>query len=101
MQGRRRLLRFHQGFPPKAISIKNVEMNNRKFMAGDIVIVSVDLAMAQDSTGPLAIRSLTEMGIDKLHDPSKVLLVIDHTFPAADEKVANLLAMIRDFVSKQ
>jgi 3-isopropylmalate/(R)-2-methylmalate dehydratase large subunit len=87
-------------FAEKAISIKNVEMNNRKFMAGDIVIVSVDLAMAQDSTGPLAIRSLSEMGIDKLHDPSKVLLVIDHTFPAADEKVANLHAMIRDFVSK-
>jgi 3-isopropylmalate/(R)-2-methylmalate dehydratase large subunit len=40
------------------------------------------------------------MGIDKLHDPSKVLLVIDHTFPAADEKVANLHVMIRDFVSK-
>ena len=87
-------------FAEKAISIKNVEMNNRKFMAGDIVIVSVDLAMAQDSTGPLAIRSLSEMGIEKLHDPSKVLLVIDHTFPAADEKVANLHAMIRDFVSK-
>ena len=40
------------------------------------------------------------MGIDKLHDPSKALLVIDHTFPAADEKVANLHALIRDFVSK-
>lgn len=87
-------------FAEKAITIKDVEMNNRKFMAGDIVVVSVDLAMAQDSTGPLAIRSLSEMGIDKLHDPSKTLLVIDHTFPAADEKVANLHAMIRDFVSK-
>jgi 3-isopropylmalate/(R)-2-methylmalate dehydratase large subunit len=40
------------------------------------------------------------MGIDKLHDPSKALLVIDHTFPAADEKIANLHALIRDFVSK-
>jgi len=30
-------------FAEKAISIKNVEMNNRKFMAGEIVIVSVDL----------------------------------------------------------
>ena len=69
-------------------------------MAGDIVIVDVDLAMAQDSTGPLAIRALNEMGIDKIHDPSKVLLVLDHTFPAADEKVANLHALIRDFVSK-
>ncbi len=55
--------------------------------------------MAQDSTRPLAIRSLNEMGIDKLRDPSKVLLVLDHTFPAADEKVANLHALIRNFVS--
>jgi hypothetical protein len=38
-------------------------------MAGDIAVVSVDLAMAQDSTGPLAIRSLNEMRIDKLYDP--------------------------------
>ena len=90
-------------FAEKIISIKNVETYNKTkkvSMAGDIVIVDVDLAMAQDSTGPLAIRSLNEMGIDKLHDPSKVLLVIDHTFPAADEKVANLHVMIRDFVSK-
>ncbi len=91
-------------FAEKAISIKNVERHNKKTkvisMAGDIVIVDVDLAMAQDSTGPLAIRSLNEMGIDRLYDPSRVLLVIDHTFPAADEKVANLHALIRQFVSK-
>ncbi len=87
-------------FAEKATTIKNVEKGNKKSMAGDIVIVNVDLAMAQDSTGPLAIRSLNEMAIDKLYDPSKVLLIIDHTFPAADEKVANLHALIRDFVSK-
>jgi 3-isopropylmalate/(R)-2-methylmalate dehydratase large subunit len=94
-------------FAEKAISLKNAQTksasdNESKVasIAGDIVIVDVDLAMAQDSTGPLAIRSLNEMGIDKLHDPSKVLLVIDHTFPAADEKVANLHALIRDFAFK-
>lgn len=91
-------------FAEKVISIKNIETRDKKSRikaaAGDIVIVNVDLAMAQDSTGPLAIRSLNEMGIDMLHDPSKALLVIDHTFPAADEKVANLHALIRDFVSK-
>jgi 3-isopropylmalate/(R)-2-methylmalate dehydratase large subunit len=91
-------------FDEKIISIKNVETRNRKSkiisISGDIVIVDVDLAMAQDSTGPLAIRSLNEMGIDKLYDPSKVLLVLDHTFPAADEKVANLHVLIRDFASK-
>src|SRR2546421_6925431 len=94
-------------FAEKAISLKNAQTksdsdNESKVVsiAGDIVIVDVDLAMAQDSTGPLAIRSLNEMGIDMLHDPSKVLLVIDHTFPAADEKVANLHALMRDFASK-
>ncbi len=91
-------------FAEKIINIKNVEKSNsnskKMCMSGDIVIVNVDLAMAQDSTGPLAIRSLNEMGIENLHDPSKVLLVLDHTFPAADEKVANLHAMIREFVSK-
>jgi 3-isopropylmalate/(R)-2-methylmalate dehydratase large subunit len=94
-------------FAEKAISLKNAQTkgdsdNESKVVsiAGDIVIVDVDLAMAQDSTGPLAIRSLNEMGIDKLHDPSKVLLVIDHTFPAADEKVANLHELIRDFAFK-
>ena len=91
-------------FAEKAISIKIAERRDKKSktisMSGEIVVVDVDLAMAQDSTGPLAIRSLNEMGIDKLYDPSKVLLVIDHTFPAADEKVANLHALIRDFVSR-
>jgi 3-isopropylmalate/(R)-2-methylmalate dehydratase large subunit len=96
-------------FAEKAISIKSKQSTQstnhnqssaRLSMAGDIAVVSVDLAMAQDSTGPLAIRSLNEMRIDKLYDPSRVLLVIDHTFPAADEKVANLHALMRDFASK-
>ncbi|MFL6395334.1 MAG: 3-isopropylmalate dehydratase large subunit [Nitrososphaeraceae archaeon] len=91
-------------FAEKLISMKNVEIQNEKSrtisLSGDIVTVDVDLAMAQDSTGPLAIRSINEMGIDKVYDPSKVLLVIDHTFPAADEKVANLHHLMRDFASK-
>ncbi|HXP51757.1 MAG TPA: hypothetical protein VN922_17505 [Bacteroidia bacterium] len=95
-------------FAEKAISVKSVRTKSDRgsskskitSLTGEIVVVDVDLAMAQDSTGPLAIRSLNEMGIDKLYDPSKVLVIIDHTFPAADEKVANLHALIRDFVSK-
>jgi 3-isopropylmalate/(R)-2-methylmalate dehydratase large subunit len=87
-------------FAEKIISMKNVETHSKKCRPGDIVIVDVDLAMAQDSTGPLAIRSLNEMGIESLHDPAKALLVIDHTFPAADEKVANLHKLMREFALK-
>lgn len=85
--------------PSSSDATKNV--SPKHLSAGEIAIVSVDLAMAQDSTGPLAIKSLKEMRIDKIQDPSKVLLVIDHTFPAADEKVANLHAMIREFAASQ
>jgi 3-isopropylmalate/(R)-2-methylmalate dehydratase large subunit len=99
-------------FAEKALSVKSAQdlsafsnstsdLSNNHLRAGDIAIVSVDLAMAQDSTGPLAIKSLKEMRIDKIRDPSKVLLVIDHTFPAADEKVANLHSMMREFASQQ
>jgi 3-isopropylmalate/(R)-2-methylmalate dehydratase large subunit len=93
-------------FAEKAISIKSLTIKSKQnqvskpSMAGDIAIIDVDLAMVQDSTGPLAIRSLNEMRVDKLFNPSRVLLVIDHTFPAADEKVANLHAMMRSFASK-
>jgi 3-isopropylmalate/(R)-2-methylmalate dehydratase large subunit len=67
---------------------------------GDITVLGADLAMAQDSTGPLAIKVFTEMGVEKLWDPSRIHLVIDHTYPAADEKVANLHNLMRQFVKK-
>src|SRR3989449_1719194 len=59
------------------------------------------MAMAQDSTGPLAIKVFREMGVQKVWDPKKIHLVIDHSFPAPDEKVANLHILIREFVKQQ
>ncbi|MEE9585861.1 MAG: aconitase/3-isopropylmalate dehydratase large subunit family protein [Nitrososphaerales archaeon] len=85
-------------FAEKAISLNSD--GEKIHRAGDTAVVNIDWAFAQDSSGPLAIKSFEEMGIDKLWDPSRVLLVIDHTYPAADEKVANLHSMIRKFVSK-
>ncbi len=86
-------------FAEKAISLKALD-GKKVQRTGDIAVVKIDLAMAQDSTGPLAIRVLEEMGINKLWNPKRVLLVIDHTYPAADEKVANLHALMRNFAFK-
>src|SRR5207247_11467426 len=63
-------------------------------------VVPVDLAMAQDSTGPLAIKVFSEMVVPRVWDPSRIHLVIDHSFPAPDEKVANLHHLMRDFAKK-
>lgn len=67
---------------------------------GDITVISADMAMAQDSTGPLAIKVFGEMGAQRVWDPSRIHLAIDHTFPAADEKVANLHHLMREFAKK-
>ena len=85
-------------FAEKMLSIKS---NGQKtYRAGEIAIVKPDLTMAQDSTGPLAIKVLQDMGIQKVHDPKKILLVLDHTYPAADVKIANLHGMQRAFAFK-
>ncbi len=73
---------------------KNVE-------AGDLIVVPVDLAMAHDGTAPLAINSFRNMGGEKVWNPDKIVLVVDHVAPAASEGVSNLHKMMRQFASEQ
>jgi 3-isopropylmalate/(R)-2-methylmalate dehydratase large subunit len=87
-------------FAEKIISVRG-EHQEKIHHPGEITVIPADLAMAQDSTGPLAIKVFGEMGVAKVWDPSRIHLVIDHTFPAADEKVANLHHLMREFVKKQ
>src|SRR5579864_2850835 len=86
-------------FAEKIISVR-ADGGERIHRPGDITVIPADLAMAQDSTGPLAIKVFGEMGVPKVWDPSRIHLVIDHTFPASDEKVANLHHLMREFVKK-
>ena len=68
--------------------------------AGDIVIADVDFVMGQDGTSPLAIRALENMGVDKVFDPNKVALVMDHSSPSPIEGVSALHTMMREFGKK-
>lgn len=68
--------------------------------AGDIVIAEVDFVMGQDGTSPLAIRALENMGVDKLFDPAKVAVVMDHSSPSPIEGVSALHTMMREFGKK-
>lgn len=87
-------------FAEKVISLR-ADGGGKARNPGDITVLPADLAMAQDSTGPLAIRVFKEMGVEKLWDPKRVHLVIDHTYPASDEKVANLHNLMREFAKQQ
>ena len=67
----------------------------------DLVVANVDLAMASDTTAPLTIEAFRAMGGQKIWDPKKCVLVIDHAAPAPNERIAGLHTMIRTFAREQ
>ena len=68
--------------------------------AGDIVVADVDFVMGQDGTTPLAIRALENMGVERVFDPAKVAIVMDHSSPSPLEGVSALHTMMREFGKK-
>ncbi|MBM7854281.1 3-isopropylmalate/(R)-2-methylmalate dehydratase large subunit [Desulfohalotomaculum tongense] len=65
--------------------------------AGDIVVAEVDLVMGQDGTSPLAIRAFNDMGGERVFNPEKVAMVIDHSAPSPNEGVSALHKLMREF----
>jgi 3-isopropylmalate/(R)-2-methylmalate dehydratase large subunit len=68
--------------------------------AGEIAIANVDLCLFQDGTGPLAIRQLEKLGIERLANPDKVVFFLDHSAPASRKELANDHKLIREFGKK-
>jgi 3-isopropylmalate/(R)-2-methylmalate dehydratase large subunit len=64
--------------------------------AGDIVIAKVDLAFAQDTTGPLTVRTFKSSGMS-LANPERTLLFIDHAAPSPSANLSNDHIFLRDF----
>lgn len=63
----------------------------RAVKAGEFCVVDIDLVMATDGNGPLAIRILKEeLGANTVFDPDRIVLVIDHCGPSPGEGAANL-----------
>ncbi|MCX6090187.1 MAG: 3-isopropylmalate dehydratase large subunit [Candidatus Atribacteria bacterium] len=68
--------------------------------AGDLVIAQVDMAMGQDGTTPLAIRSFEDMGGKSVFDPSRIIFIIDHNAPSPLEAVSHLHDLMRQFATQ-
>lgn len=68
-----------------------------RVVAGQTVVARVDLAMMHDSGGPRRVAPrLRELGAP-IWDPTRVVLVIDHFVPAADEISRSIVAEARRF----
>jgi 3-isopropylmalate/(R)-2-methylmalate dehydratase large subunit len=54
-----------------------------KVKVGDELSVKIDLAIAHDVTGPLAIEQFKKIGVKKVYDSEKVAFVSDHNIPCS------------------
>lgn len=69
----------------------------KQLQAGDIVKVNVDVALANDITAPIAINEFERGGFQNVHDPQRVVFVLDHFTPNKDIASAMQCKQIRDF----
>lgn len=68
----------------------------RTVHAGDTVVAGVDVAMAHDVTGPLAIEAFRQLE-SPLWDASRIVFNFDHVMPANTVAAAELHRVIREF----
>lgn len=69
--------------------------------SGDVVNAKIDRAMANDITAPLTVDVLKELDFEKVWDPEKIVLVIDHQAPPTTIEAAEDQAELRKFAEEQ
>lgn len=68
---------------------------------GEIVNATLDLIVCHDVTTPPAVQMLRKLGINKVKDPSKILVTPDHFVPNKDIKSAELSKYLREWRIEQ
>jgi len=68
--------------------------------AGQLIQAKLDLVLANDITGPVAIREFCGAGFDSVFDPEKIALVMDHFTPNKDILAAENCKTCREFAKK-
>ncbi|XUX01069.1 MAG: 3-isopropylmalate dehydratase large subunit [Dehalogenimonas sp.] len=68
---------------------------------GEFISAKVDVVLANDITAPIAIREFKKLGVEKVFDPRKIVLVPDHFVPNKDIASAEQAKILRDFARSQ
>jgi len=84
-----------------AEKILTAHSDKKEITPGEFLNIRVDLVLANDVTAPLAIKEFQRLGISKVFDPKKVVMVPDHFCPNKDIKSAEQAKLIREFAEEQ
>ncbi len=72
----------------------------RPVQAGEILLLDVDYIMSHDNTTPLAIKAFRDIG-KPIHDKNRIVLHLDHAYPAPNVLAAENHKKIIEFVKEQ
>jgi len=75
--------------------------DKKKVSPGEFINVRVDLILANDITAPIAIREFQRIGVDRVFDSKKVVMVPDHFVPNKDIASAEQAKLMREFCYEQ
>ena len=75
--------------------------DKKKVTPGQFINVRVDLILANDITAPIAITEFHRIGVKRVFDPKKVVMVPDHFVPNKDIASAEQAKQMREFAHEQ
>jgi len=72
----------------------------KEVSAGEVVTVAPDYCLSHDNSAAI-IGEFKKLGVERVKAPGKLVIILDHIVPAADEKYAQNHKTIREFVAVQ
>jgi 3-isopropylmalate/(R)-2-methylmalate dehydratase large subunit len=75
--------------------------DKKKVSPGEFLNVRVDLILVNDITAPIAIREFGKIGVKKVFDSQKIVMVADHFVPNKDVASAEQTKLMREFAREQ
>ena len=72
----------------------------KKVTPGELIISNIDVVMVQDGTGPLAVNEFKKLNKNKLFNPKRTILFIDHAAPSPRKELSNSHTVLRNFAKE-
>jgi 3-isopropylmalate/(R)-2-methylmalate dehydratase large subunit len=74
--------------------------SDKEVKAGELTIAKVDVCAVQDGTGPLTVQEFKKIGKEKLNNPERTILFIDHAAPSPRKELSNTHMVLREFAKE-
>ncbi len=84
----------------KTITEKIFDAHRVDELSGGISVLKLDAVFCHEITTPIAINDLIARGKDRVFDPLKIKVVIDHVTPSKDTKTAIQAKTLRDWAKR-